>query len=205
MRSPSAAAFSKLAISSALLTVRSFSIMSSRLTRPSLGKRVCRRAYMLCGTQPSGSSGPASPSMPTLAPVKPNSTSRSATLSPKVARLGRTSARAAPVVGEDRRIDERGRLAVAGKDEHVELGIAADRAEVARIGDVEVPHRRPAAQDQAIEGARVHLLAHRRPAPVALLERGRGIFHELAHGGSLSSESCAGLTRASIFFAKKFL
>src|SRR5262245_14217477 len=73
------------------------------------------------------------------------------------------------------------------------------------IGDVEVPHRRPAAQDQAIEGARVHLLAHRRPAPVALLERGRGIFHELAHGGSLSSESCAGLTRASIFFAKKFL
>src|SRR5262249_46235880 len=72
--------------------------------------------------------------------------------------------------------------------------------EVAGVGDVEVPHRRPADEDQAIEGARVHFLAHRRPAPVALGERGRGIFHELAHG--LSSESCAGLTRASIYFAK---
>src|SRR5262249_21697995 len=59
---------------------------------------------------------------------------------------------------------------------------AADRAEVARVGDVEVPHRRPAAQDQAIEFARVHLLADRRPAAVALGERGRRIFHELAHG-----------------------
>src|SRR5260221_10392985 len=55
---------------------------------------------------------------------------------------------AAPIVGEDRRIDERRGLARARKDQHVELGIAADGAEVARVGDVEVPHRRPAAQDQ---------------------------------------------------------
>jgi hypothetical protein len=46
---------------------------------------------MLCGTQPSGSSGPASPSMPTLAPLKTSSASRSATLSANVPRLGRTS------------------------------------------------------------------------------------------------------------------
>ena len=156
-----------MAISSALFTVRSFSSMSSRLIDLAPGRRSCSRVYMLCGTQPSGSSGPARPSMPTLAPVSFSSVSRSAMLSANVPLLGPHVGdpvlRALPVVGEHRRIDEGGRLARQRKHQHVELGVAADRAEVAGVGDVEVPHRRPAAQHEAIE-ARVAAISLRTAA-----------------------------------------
>ena len=200
IRSPRCAALSSASISSSLFTVRSFSSMSWRLMISSPGSRSSSRRYMLCGTQPSGSSGPARPSMPTLALVSFSSVRRSAMLSANVPFLrphvGDPVLRAFPVFGEHRRIDEAGRLARQRKNQHVALGVAADRAEVARVGDVEVPHGRPAAQDEAIELARRHLGADRSPAAVALGERERRIFGELAHAGFL-----VGLCQTPSFFS----
>src|SRR5215510_11573744 len=68
-----------------------------------------------------------------------------------------------------------------------------DRTQISRIGDIEVPHRRPAAQDEAIEISPRHLLAHQRPAPIALGERWCRIFHELAHVPWFSSVPVGGL------------
>jgi hypothetical protein len=78
--------------------------------------------------------------------------------------------RALPAGEKGRHLHETRRIAVARKHQHVEFGIAADGAEIAGIGDAEVPHQRPAPQHEAIEAARVHLLAHSRPAPVALAQ-----------------------------------
>ena len=89
--------------------------------------------------------------------------------------------RAAPAFQEGRHQHEAGRIALAREHQHVEFGIAADRTEIARIGDAEVPHQRPAPQHQAIEIARRHVVTHRGPAPVALAQRQPGEFESVAH------------------------
>jgi hypothetical protein len=76
----------------------------------------------------------------------------------------------APAFQERRHLHDRGRLAAHWEDQDIELGVTADRAEVAGVGGVEVPHRRPAPQHDGVEIACGHLLAHGGPAPVALLQ-----------------------------------
>ena len=60
---------------------------------------------------------------------------------------------------------------IGGKDQHVVLGVAADRRQIARVGGVEVPHHRPAPQHDGVEAAGRHLLPHRGIAPVAFGQR----------------------------------
>ena len=95
--------------------------------------------------------------------------------------------RAAPAFEEGRHQHEAGRIALAREHQHVEFGIAADRAEIARIGDAKVPHQRPAPEHEAIEVARRHVLAHRGPAPVALAQRKSGQFENVSTHAVLPS------------------
>jgi hypothetical protein len=92
---------------------------------------------------------------------------------------------AGPAVQERGHLDDRGRLAYGREDQHVELGIAADRRQIARIGRVEVPHHGPAPQHDGVEAAGRHLLPHGGIAPVALGEREARKLERGAHVYSL--------------------
>ena len=101
--------------------------------------------------------------------------------------------RGAPAFEEGRHLHDRGRLAARREYQNVELGVAADRAEIAGVGGVKVPHRRPAPQHDGVEIALGHLRAHGGPAPVALLQRETGKFKCGAHGLSSYSDVMPGL------------
>ena len=93
--------------------------------------------------------------------------------------------RRVPAVQERRHLDDRRRLPHRGKDQHVELGVAADRRQIARVGGVEVPHHRPAPQHDGVEAAGRHLLPHGGIAPVTFGQREARKFERGAHECSL--------------------
>ena len=91
---------------------------------------------------------------------------------------------AAPSLDEGRHLHETGRLAGNRKNQNVELRIAAHRAEVARIGGVEVPHRGPAPQHDRLEAALLHASAHQPPTPLAFAAGQPRQLQNLSHGSS---------------------
>src|SRR5258708_8089581 len=90
---------------------------------------------------------------------------------------------AAPAFEEGRHQHEASRIALAREHQHVEFGIAADRAEIAAIDDAKVPPHSPYPEHEAIEVAGRHLLAYRRPAPVALAQRKSWQLENVTHDG----------------------
>ena len=180
MRSPSLAALRSTSSSSALLIERTFSSMSSRLTMLASGNSDVRRVIDVV-RQPAvrierpGEPVHADPAAVELElldaagdRVRPGLGARADVAHPVLRR--------APAFEEGRHLHDRGGLALGREHQHVELGVAADRREVAGVGGVEVPHGRPAPQHDGVEVARRHLLAHGGPAPVTLGEREAGEF-----------------------------
>src|SRR5262249_13100440 len=92
-----------------------------------------------------------------------------------------------PTFDEGRHHDKARRIAIAWKDEHVELGVAPDRTEIAGIGSAEIPDRWPSPQDKAIKLAGIHLAPYGTPAAITLGERKTWQFELLTHGLSVLS------------------
>ncbi len=93
--------------------------------------------------------------------------------------------RRVPALQERRHLDDRGRLSDRRENQHVELGVAADRRQIPGIGRIEVPHHRPAPQHDGVEAACRHLFPHGRIAPVTFGEREARQFKRGAHDGFL--------------------